>query len=158
MTKKNEQALAPYREPPSGLVGQTTMVPMEQVEGIVRIAVTAALEATARSQVPAKRTVPGRDAEDDVRLVLRTADFLLRACGITLRGSYLVRGDGAYFTDVSMVEGYRMLRQLMTAYAVSEEPIEIVHRPATPDNAPHAEPYDSEAILDSLEGGWGRER
>ena len=170
MTKQEDrekQSLERYREAAEGHVEQTAMVPVTQVQDIVTAAVKAALEAGAARPGPvAKRAVPGRDAEDDIRIVLRTADFLLRACGIKLHGNMVTRGDGAFFSDPSMVEAYRMIKQLLTAYGVTSEPVEFVKRPESPESftdefgvthrTPLADPYDNEDVLDNLEGGWGR--
>jgi len=175
MTKKNQQqpsesggqqALTPYGEAQAGSVAQTAMIPADQVQSIVTAAVRAALDVSQQTSSLAVRTPPGRHAEDDVRMVLRTADFLLRACGIKLQGNTIRRADGAFYSDPSMIEGYRMLRQLMTAYGITEEPIEFARRPESPESftdehgvvhrTPHVDAYDDDAVLDGLEGGWGR--
>jgi len=165
--KKHEtQDIVPRQEPPKDLVGQTDMIPTRQVEGIVAAAVKAALETGPRAGRLAQQTAPGRDAEDDIRLVLRTADFLLRAVGIKMQGAHLVRADGAFYSDPSMIEGYRMLKQLMRAYNIVEEPVEFVKHVESPETftdefgvthrTPHVDPYGDDGILDHLEGGWGR--
>lgn len=128
-------------------VGQ--MIPESRVQAIVTAAVQAALSVQ-------QSTRQATNAEADIRLVLRTADFLLRASGVKLHGAVVARGDGAFFTDPTMVEGLRLLQSMMAQYGVAPEPVEYRQRAAIPDGASHADPYGEEWMLDHLEGGWGR--
>jgi hypothetical protein len=124
-------------------------IPAGQVKDIVAAAVREALTVAQ----PQQRQ---RDADGDIRLVLRTADFLLRACGIRLSGNVVQRPDGAFYSDPVMVEGLRFMQEMMLTYGVSQEPVDRRERPAMTNDAPHADPYGDDWMLDHLEGGWGR--
>lgn len=135
------------------------MIPASQMQALV----TAAVQTALSSQQPARHAT---NAEADIRLVLRTADFLLRASGVKLRGDAVMRGDGAFYSDPTMVEGLRLLQSMMVQYGVTPEPVEYRRRAESPETwvdengrehrTPHADPYGEEWMLDQLEGGWGR--